>query len=391
MRILITGDYCPIGRNGELIKQGNYAALFNGYDKITNMADYSVVNFECPFTYVSSPIVKEGPAIKVSDKNVFEALKYCNFNLLTLANNHIKDYGGRGVLDTIKEATKFGFKTVGAGKDISEASKPHITEIKGHTLAFINIAENEFNGASYNQPGAYGLDLVENSYLIKEVRSKVDYLIVIYHGGREHFQLPTPEMRKRLRFFINCGADAVVSHHTHCYSGYEYYNNGLIVYGLGNFIFDYKKKYQTGRWTEGASALLTLKNNRFVVELIPHVQGRVEDCSLKLLEGNALSKFQEKISEINSILNDDEKYALKWEDYLESQKKTYLSSLFIPFFYLRAFFILGIFPINLLIRKNTKTLLHYIRCETHNEISKEILARVNENYNRKLNDKGRNL
>ena len=71
-----------------------------------------------------------------------------------------------------------------------------------------------------------------------------DLVIVIVHGGREHYQLPTPKQRERFRFYADAGADFVVGHHTHCYSGYEIYKGKPIFYSLGNFIFDYKKKYQ---------------------------------------------------------------------------------------------------------------------------------------------------
>ena len=99
---------------------------------------------------------------------------------------------------------------------------------------------------------------------------------------REHYQLPTPEQRKRLRYFIDWGVDAIVAHHTHCFSGYEYYNNKPIVYSLGNFIFDYKSKYQKGLWTEGMSVILSLEADNFKVELIPHLQGRKEDSTLRI-------------------------------------------------------------------------------------------------------------
>ena len=95
----------------------------------------------------------------------------------------------------------------------------------------------------------------------------------------EHYQLPTPQQRRRLRYFIDSGVDAIVAHHTHCVSGYEYYDGKPIVYSVGNFIFDYKKKYQQGMWTEGMSVILILKdiNSNFNLSLIPHTQGKKDD------------------------------------------------------------------------------------------------------------------
>ena len=115
MKILIAGDYCPIGRTAQLLKDKHYSELFNGFEKITANVDYTIVNFECPITQSNDKIDKTGPNIKTEDVNSLRALKYAGFNLLTLANNHIQDYGGQGVLDTIKYAKQEGFDLVGVG------------------------------------------------------------------------------------------------------------------------------------------------------------------------------------------------------------------------------------------------------------------------------------
>src|SRR5690606_10539643 len=127
-------------------------------------------------------------------------------------------------------------------------------------IGILNIAENEFCAAKENQAGGYTVNVIDNHYEIKKLKNICKKVIVIYHGGREHYQLPSPQLKERLRFYINSGADAVVAHHTHCYSGYEYYNNKPIFYGLGNFIFDFKDKYRKGNWTEGYAVVLNLKD-----------------------------------------------------------------------------------------------------------------------------------
>lgn len=373
MKILIAGDYCPIGRTAESLKSGNFNEIFNGFENLVKEVDYSVVNFECPITKSNSKIIKTGPCIKTEDDNALNALKYAGFNLLTLANNHIQDYGKIGVLDTLKTIEEFGFDSVGAGKDKVAAAIPKIVKIKGNTIGFINIAENEFCAADVDYAGANTFDLIGNIKAIEKLKSEVDKIILIYHGGREHYQLPTPEQRKRFRFFIDCGVDAVVAHHTHCFSGYEYYNNKPIVYSLGNFIFDYKTKYQKGLWTEGMSVILKLVSDNFTIELIPHLQGTKKNHTLQLLEGNDKAAFFTRIEILNNIIINDTLYFNEWRKYLLTQEKFYLASLYIKNFYLRALFMKGILPIALLKSRHNKLMLNLMRCEAHHEISKGIL------------------
>lgn len=377
MKVLISGDYCPIGRTDRLLQEEKYSELFNGFEKITKNVDYAVVNFECPVTKSEKRINKTGPCIKTENLNSLKALHFARFNLLTLANNHIQDYSGQGVMDTIEFAKENGFDIVGAGKNRVDASKPFITVIKGIKIGFVNIAENEFCAATDDMPGAYTFDFIDNSNTINELKSKVDKIILIYHGGREHYQLPTPEQRKRFRYFIDLGVDAIVAHHTHCVSGYEYYNNKPIVYSLGNFIFDYKKKYQKGKWTEGMSVILSLENKdeNFKIELLPHLQGREEDSTLVLLEGEQKNRFIEKVNSLSNIITNDELFFQEWNKYLSTQEKFYLPSLYIRNFYIRALFMKGILPVSLLKSKHNILALNLTRCEAHSEILKKILEK----------------
>jgi poly-gamma-glutamate capsule biosynthesis protein CapA/YwtB (metallophosphatase superfamily) len=375
IKILITGDYCPIGRTDKYLKEKKYNELLNGFNKIIESVDYAIVNFECPVTKSKTKIEKTGPCLKTENLNSFEALKFAGFDLLTLANNHILDYSGEGVLDTIKYAKDKGFDVVGAGLNIKEASEPFIKEIKGVRIGFVNIAENEFCAAEISMPGAYTFDFIDNTKVIGDLRIKVDKIVLIYHGGREHYQLPTPEQRKRFRYFIDCGVDAIVAHHTHCVSGYEYYEGKPIVYSVGNFIFDYKKKYQNGIWTEGMSVILELEdiNSNFIISLLPHTQGREDDCTLKLMQDNQKVNFLNMIKGLSDTITNDDLFQKAWHNYILTQERSYLPSLYIRNIYMRAFFMLGILPISFLRSKHNKLILNLVRCESHREILTKVL------------------
>lgn len=374
MKILISGDFCPIGRTDDFLKNEDYEALFNGFQDVVKTVDYAVVNLECPVTTATQTIEKTGPCIKTENLKALDALKFAGFDLLTLANNHILDYDQQGVRDTLENVKKYGFDAIGAGENRNESKKPLIKEISGKTIGFLNIAENEFCAATDDSAGAYTFDLIDNLNQIKLLKQRVDKVVLIYHGGREHYQLPSPEQRKRFRYFIENGVDAIVSHHTHCFSGFEYHLGKPIVYSLGNFIFDYKKKYQKGKWTQGMSVILNLYEEDFTVELLPHKQGRADDSTLHLLDKIEKKKFLAKVDELNAIIKDDVLFKKEWHRYIESQQKFYLSSLYIKNLYVRFLFMKGILPISLLKSKHNNLVLNLMRCEAHYEISKDVLT-----------------
>lgn len=376
IKILIAGDYCPIGRNAMTIKNQDYSKLFGGFEKFSNEADLSIVNLECPITNSKTKLKKTGPNIKASFDSL-KPLKFAGFNLVTLANNHILDYGSQGLMDTMANCELEGISYVGAGKNNDEARKPFFTTIKNKKIAIINIAENEFCTTTDENYGANPLNVISNHYDIIKAKKTADYVIVISHGGREHYQLPSPQLKERYRYFIDSGADAVISHHTHCFSGYEYYMNKPIFYSLGNFIFDYKKKYQKGLWTQGFSVLLRLNNNDTIdFELIPFNQGREENPSLVLMDELEQRIFNSKLEELNAIIKDEKLILSNWEKYIKSQMKAYKGNMFVQNKYIRALINKGILPDFFFhSSEHQYLLLNLLKCETHREIMIDVLTK----------------
>lgn len=375
VKILITGDYCPIGRNQKKIEDGDYTSFFGTFVEDIKKVDYAVTNLECPVTNNNAPILKPGPNIK-GPLDAIKPLKKVGFNLATLANNHILDYGEKGVEDTIETCFKEKIDVVGAGSSISEARNFFVKKIKGKSFGFINLAENEYCAATEKSYGANIVNPIANYYDIVKAKKEVDYLLVIAHGGREHYQLPSPEVRERYRFYIDSGADVVVAHHTHCYSGYETYNNKNIFYSLGNFIFDYKPKYQKGSWTEGMYVVLTFSESGIDFELTPFFQGRVDNPSLQIMQGEDKKLFNTKIKALSQIIINDKIFFESWDNYIQSQIRSYNGILFLRNKYLRAAMIRKLVPFyNFMSKKRKALLLNIFRCETHKEIMIEVLKK----------------
>ena len=135
------------------------------------------------------------------------------------------------------------------------------------------------------------------------IHKKADYIIVIIHGGHEHFQLPTIRMQDTYRFFIDVGADAVVNHHQHCYSGYEVYKDKPVFYGLGNLLFDHASK-RSGCWTEGYMVSIDFQKEKISFELTPYKQCTEDAVGVILMNTEEKEIFAHKIKELNVIIGD---------------------------------------------------------------------------------------
>jgi hypothetical protein len=373
IKILITGDFNPSEQIEELIKQGNSDKMYSDFNSVLEGNDLNVTNLECPLYDKDTSIQKIGPRLKASTGTV-AGLKYANFNLVTLANNHIMDHGTGGLISTINSCLDNGIDTVGAGMNFGEARKPYYKTIQNKTFAIINITENEFSTTTDNEPGANGLNPVANFYDITEARKKADFVFVIVHGGIEHYLHPSPRVQETYRFFIDIGASAVIGHHTHCFQGYEIYKNSPIFYSLGNFIFPALSNRMPKTWYSGYSVKLIIDNDSLKFQIIPYKQG-LEKIGIQLLNNEELTEFENKIAWMNKTLLYKESLQNEFEGYCKTQVTDY-KTFFEPyngritqFLYKK-----GLLP-SLTTRCKSVLLYNVIHCEAHREITLNILNR----------------
>lgn len=360
MKVLIAGDYCPQDRVATLFEKSEFGSVLGGVKSLTHRVDYSIVNFECPVCKGGEkPISKIGPNLRCSFKGV-EALKWAGFDCVTLANNHFLDFGREGVLNTTESCKEYGLDIVGGGLNIHDASAILYKKIEGEILAIINCCEHEFSIATESSAGCNPLNPIQQYYSIKEARKKANIVLVIVHGGHEHFQLPSPRMQETYRFFIDAGADAVVNHHQHCFSGYEEYHGKPIFYGLGNLCFDNPNK-RNGGWTEGYAVSIDFSSREPVFSLCPYKQC-TEDVKVQLLP---VDSFDRIIDKLNSIINEHDELLAEVEKYYTATVQQ-TSNLFEPI-YNRYYFGAkrrGWLP-SLISRKRKLLLANFIICEAH--------------------------
>ena len=363
MKVIVAGDFASRGRLSDLIENKQYSDIFTeDLCNLVNSADFSFVNFEAPVVENSSaPIIKCGPNLKCT-QNSIEAVKYAGFTGVTMANNHILDYGSRGLYSTLEFCTKHGLSVVGAGDNIKTAEKPLYLVKNNEKIAIINCCENEFSVADDNKAGANPLNPISQYYSIQEAKKEADYVLVIVHGGHEYYQLPSPRMKEIYRFFIDVGADAVINHHQHCYSGYEFYKGKPIFYGLGNFCFDKVPFEQETSWNYGYMVELIF-DKTISFKLYPYIQ-----CGLipgvQMLPSNA---FEASISHLNSIILSDELLKSTFDDYCI---KSVNSELRVLEPYSRRItvklFSIGLLP-KFIKRSKVLQILNHVKCEAHRD------------------------
>lgn len=365
MKILIAGDFCPRYRVSDLFDNGSFEKVFGRMKPIVGDADYAIANFECAVADNDMDgIVKAGPCLSVSE-NAVEALKWAGFDGVTLANNHFRDFGNPGVSRTLDVLKSKGIDYVGGGNNKKEAAAILYKDVAGKRIAIVNACEEEFSIATEEDGGSNLLNPVAQFYSIQEARSHSDFVLVIIHGGHEHYQLPSPRMKELYRFFVDAGADVVVNHHQHCYSGYEVYKEKLIFYGLGNFCFDHELNRKS-IWNEGYLVELEFDIKGINFCLHPYVQCDDEASVLPMMNSEA-ERFNHKINELNAIIADDRRLKENYKHFVEKHQKNY-NYLFTPWDgrYPIALFNRGMLPF-ITSKKKLTVLYDYLVCPSHQD------------------------
>lgn len=266
--LIIAGDLGPTRSNYSLFSSGNIEGIVEKQLlNILSSADIRIFNLEVPLTDNDTPIRKDGPVLG-APVSTMRGITLLDPSVVTLANNHILDHGEQGLKNTIKQLLGHKIQYTGAGININEASQPVIIERQNRKIGVYACAEHEFSIADEDHAGANPIDLLESFEHISSLKSKSDTVIVLHHGGKEHYRYPSPELQKICRKMVSSGADLVVCQHSHCIGSYEKYGNGVIVYGQGNFLFD---RRDDEFWSSGLLVRATIGDS-LEVEFLPIIK-----------------------------------------------------------------------------------------------------------------------
>lgn len=366
MYLLIGADLVPTKSNYELFETGDIDTLLGKeLKKCIREAEYKIFNLEVPLTNTERPIPKCGPNL-IAPTRTIAFYKKIGVNALTLANNHCFDQGSSGLESTCKTLREAGITCFGAGKDLNKASEPHYFDFAGKRIGVYACCEHEFGFATKHSPGANPFDPLESPDHICAMKAECDYAVVLYHGGRENYRYPSPNLQKTCRKIVEKGADLVICQHSHCIGCAEKYQGGTIVYGQGNFLFDRSER-------EGwKTSLLVSLNEKFELSYVPLKKvGNTVRLALGAEGDEILSAFAKRSEEILCDGFVEEKYDALSAEVLDPYLFTF-SGMKRSFFY-RVFDKLSNHRMTpwLLKKKYTKervlALQNYIECEAHRE------------------------
>lgn len=226
------------GRNGE-IRDCFSAALWEEMQS----ADILMINNEFTFSSRGTPLSGKAYTFRANPERV-SAIAEIGTDVLSLANNHVYDYGEEALLDTLETIEQAGIPYVGAGRNLQEAMKPVYFLTNGRKIAIVSATQIErstnYTKEATDETAGVLKTLNPDKFLsvIEKAKLSSDYVIVFVHWGTEntnHYGSDQVELGQK---FIEAGADVIIGGHTHCLQGFDFYSGKPIIYSLGNYWFN---------------------------------------------------------------------------------------------------------------------------------------------------------
>lgn len=349
MKLFIGADLVPSQENFDLFEACNTTALVGEkIEKIMGECDYRIFNLEFALTDENTPIKKGGPNISAPTYTA-KGIKALGADLVGIANNHVLDHGLVGFTSTINTLDSLNINHVGAGFTREDSKKPFFFQKDGVKVGVYDCCEHEFSWFDDYGFGTNGFDPLESLDDIADAKKECDYLIVLYHGGKEHYRYPSPRLVKTCRKIAEKGADLVLCQHTHCVGTEEDYLGSKIIYGQGNFVFA-ENHGHVPTWGEGFAVVLDVDKFGVQYEYVPYNKtdvGIEYDESGEILKG--LSARSEEIK-IPGLIE---------KKFVEMAKDTVVER------YVQN--MLGYRPTEEELQERLLCLFHYAECEVHHE------------------------
>ena len=261
--------------------------------KDLNQANITMVNEEFPFSTRGTQMENKQYTFRADPANV-KALQEMGVDIVSLANNHILDFGKDALEDTFQTLDGAGILYAGAGTTAERAKACQTIAVNGKKIGFLAasrvIPEGYWN-VDDQAPGVFTTyDGTQLCNALKEAKKTCDYVVAFVHWGVEQQANPEDYQKNLAKQYIDAGADLVIGCHTHCLQGIEYYKGKPIYYSLGNFIFGSDiNQSMAVKVTVGA-------NQSATCQLIPVYA--TKGCTMKLDESksSALYRYMESIS-----------------------------------------------------------------------------------------------
>ncbi len=267
VRLLFGGDVMLSRNVGRVARERRDPSLpFREIASAFQQADIGFVNLESPFT--RDPRKRgQGMIFKALPEMAY-GLKHAGVDVVSTANNHVRDCGAEGVQFTRQVLAGHGIHAAGTGGTAEEAHRGVILSRYGIRFGFLAYTYDQRNGNYFDDDDRIAMmDLRALRNDMAALRTRADVVIVSMHAGAEYRKQPNSQQVEFGQAAIDAGASLVVGHHPHVVQQVEVYKNGLILYSLGNLIFDQKSPKET---TEGLLAEVIFRQNRLsAYRLVP--------------------------------------------------------------------------------------------------------------------------
>jgi poly-gamma-glutamate synthesis protein (capsule biosynthesis protein) len=239
--LLFVGDVMlSRGVGAKMAAEKDWTYPFQKIAPILAAADLTFGNLECPVSDAGRD--RHHLYSFRADPKALEGLELAGFDVVSLANNHLYDWGEPALLDTLRRLRKARIAPVGAGANDLEAHYPQLVDLGGVKLAFLAYVNVEPKAAiaAPDKPGVAWLEPDRVLADIRFARPLADVLVVSLHWGNEYASRPQRSQVELAHRMIDAGADLVVGSHPHVVQPLELYRGHWIAYSLGNFVFDQK-------------------------------------------------------------------------------------------------------------------------------------------------------
>ena len=308
---LFLGDYTVsigFGIRSSIYKYG-YEHHLKNVKKNLNDGDVVFANLETIISDVGKQMNNIQSIICRGENDFVKILKYGGFNAVNIANNHILQHGEDAFNDTVNVLYRNNIDVIGLRGDKEYLCNPLIKSVNGIKIGILGysfVNENFHKGElSYSYANNKNINIIHD---IKTLKNETDFVIVSCHWGIEFIDKPSPNMRRIARGMVDSGASIILGHHPHVVQGIERYQNSVIFYSLGNFLFDFL-------WNrlarESIIAKIYLDNDKIDYEVIPiFINNKYQVLPM---EKNESDNYIQYIENLNKQIKEDNRYDI--EDY----------------------------------------------------------------------------
>lgn len=293
--LIASGDIIPARSvNYQMTTRGDFLWPIRDIAPLLSSADLTIINLESPLIQ-QCPLTNTG-MVFCGNPRFVEVLSLAGVDVVSLANNHMLDFGWEGVGETENVLRNHNIETAGITTEGPCANQPYfcskkvIKNVRGIHIGFVGYT---IVGKNVDEE-ALALD-------IAALDSQVDVLVVSFHWGKEYSHMPigAPDNPRVIgRLAIDHGADVVIGNHPHWIQGMEYYREVPIFYALGNTIFDQEWSEET---KEGIIAEIRFKGTT-IEDIVIHPL-RISDYGrAELLDGKEKEEILDVFQDAGSTL-----------------------------------------------------------------------------------------